>query len=395
MTDPSIGERHYDVDALRALAVLLLVVFHTARLFDTEPWHIKDLNAPYWSADLVVRLLNVWQMPLLFLLAGMSAAWALAKRSRSHFLVERVQRLLIPLLIGMVVFVLPQVWVERTSPEVPLRMSPIDFDGGLLAFAGPYFHCCYPAANLSWHHLWFLPYLFVYSLLLLPLARTNGAPRAAEWFAAATWRLALPGLALMCLELALRRSFPSTHDLVWDWANHAHYALLVVLGWWIARNPVLQAATSQALVATTSAAVALTGLWLATSAVAQGGLGWIEAPWAARLALRIAAEWATLLALLGLARRWLREPLPGLRAFAPLALGFYIVHQTLIVLLGWLLLSWTSDPVTKAFVIAVIAGVGSVAAAWLAMHSAPTRLALGLRRVTSQKGHQRQTVAST
>ena len=46
--------RRLDLDNLRNAAVLLLIVFHTARLFDGEAWHIKDAGH-YWPADTVVR----------------------------------------------------------------------------------------------------------------------------------------------------------------------------------------------------------------------------------------------------------------------------------------------------------------------------------------------------
>ncbi|MEM8572136.1 MAG: acyltransferase family protein [Pseudomonadota bacterium] len=126
MRTPPIPSRRNDVDTLRAVVVLLLVPFHTARLFDAEVWHIKHVSEPIWAADFLVRFLNVAQMPLLFLLAGMSAAWALERRGGPAFLRERFARLIVPLLIGMVILVAPQVWVERVSPDAPLRMSPID-----------------------------------------------------------------------------------------------------------------------------------------------------------------------------------------------------------------------------------------------------------------------------
>ena len=379
MTSVSTPMRRRDVDALRALAVLLLIVFHTARLFDAEPWHMKDLAAPYWTADLLVRLLNIWQMPLLFLLAGMGAAWALERRSAGAFAMERGGRLLVPLVIGMAVLVAPQVWAERVSPDVPLRMSPIDFDGGPVAFAGAYFRCCYPQANLSWHHLWFLPYLFVYSMALLTLARGAGAPRLAGWVAGAAWRLALPALLLIGLELALRPAFPSTHNLIWDWANHAHYGLLVVLGWWFARNPALEAAVDRAGAAAVLAAIGLTALWLLSLREAQGGFAALDLPWAVRLGLRIGAEWATLLSLLAIGRRFLDRSIPGLAFFAPLALAFYVLHQTIIVMLGWGLVDWSGQPALKFATIAALATVASLALAWAGSRSAPTRWMLGLR----------------
>ncbi len=102
--------RCHDIDNLRSLAVLMLVPFHTARLFDATPWHMKDAAAPHSSAALLVRAIELWQMPLLFMLAGLAAAYALEARGPLAFLRERVARLLLPLAFGILVLVPPQVW---------------------------------------------------------------------------------------------------------------------------------------------------------------------------------------------------------------------------------------------------------------------------------------------
>ena len=77
--------------------------------------------------------------------------------------------MLLPLAFGMAVVVVPQVYVERISVGMPDRMSPRDFHGSYLDFYPHYFEGAYPSGNLSWHHLWFLAYLVVFSLAALPL----------------------------------------------------------------------------------------------------------------------------------------------------------------------------------------------------------------------------------
>jgi glucan biosynthesis protein C len=377
MPSPSSPRRH-DVDNLRSLAVLLLIAFHTGRLFDAEPWHMKDATAPHWPAEAVLRAIGLWQMPLLFLLAGLSAAWALSRRGPAAFVRERAARLLLPLLFGMLVLVPPQVYVERITPAAPLRQSPPVFDGSYPDFLPHAFGCCYPAGNLSWHHLWFLPYLFLYALPLAALARGAAAPALARWMAAHPARLLLPGAALVAVELALRPRFPSTHALLDDWANHAHYALLVLLGWWFGRHPSLQDAVARARLG--AAALGAAALWFAVLPEPRGGLGLLDLPWAARQAIRTGAEWLLLLAMLGAARRWLDRPLPGLSAFAPLSLAFYMLHQTVIVLLGRASFGWIGSPAAKALAIAAAALAISLAGAMLAARIGPLRAAFGFPR---------------
>ncbi len=383
---PLSSPRRHDVDNLRSLAVLMLVPFHTARLFDATPWHMKDADAPYGPAAALLRAIELWQMPLLFLLAGLAAASALEARGPSAFLRERVARLLLPLGFGILLLVPPQVWVERVTPRAPLRQSAPVFDGGFVEFLPQAFVCCYPAANLSWHHLWFLPYLFLYAVLLALVSRGGDGARLAGWIAARPWRLLLPVAPLLAFEVALRPSFPGSHDLVSDWANHAHYGLLVVLGWWFGRNPAVGAAIARSLPLFAALAVCGTALWFAGLPAARGGLGVLELAAPTRLAVRTAAAWLVLLALLGAGRRWLARPIRPLAAFAPLSMPFYLLHQTVIGLIGWLLFDWQDAPFWKGLTIAGAAGLLSLAGAALAARSAVLRPLFGMgaaRRISA------------
>lgn len=375
---PLSSPRRHDLDNLRSLAVLMLVPFHTARLFDATPWHMKDAGAPHAAASAVLRAIELWQMPLLFLLAGLAAAYALQRRAPPAFLRERVARLLLPLGFGILVLVPPQVWVERVTPAAPLRQSAPVFDGSFVGFLPQAFDCCYPAANFSWHHLWFLPYLFVYAVLVALVSRAGDGAGLARWAAARPWRLLLPIVPIAAAEIALRPAFPGSHDLVADWANHAHYGLLVILGWWLGRNPPAEAAASRHLGGLTGLAVAAAALWLAALPPARGGLGLAEIPPPARLAVRVTAEWLVLLALLGAARRWLARPVRPLAAFAPLSMAFYMLHQTVIVLLGWALFDWRDAPLWKGLATAGATVAVSLAGAALAARFAPLRPLFGM-----------------
>lgn len=378
---PPPAARRLDLDNLRNVAVLLLVVFHTARLFDGEAWHIKDAGR-YWLADAVVRVLNLWQMPLLFFLAGMAARHALAGRGIAAFLRERMMRLFVPLLAGIFIAVYPQVYLERFAAGQPGRASPIDFTGGPLEFLPLFFSCCYPQANFSYHHLWFIAYLFAYSVLLAPVFALAGSAlaggavrRAAAWFDSLP-RLLLPGVAVLALELWLRPRFPSTHALVDDWANHAHFLFLLMAGWLLACDAQamrLLAARWRPLFAAVLAAAAL---WLAAPAWAGAFGAWSRG---AALTARVAGEWIWLLALCGMARSLLDRRIPLLTGFTRHAFPFYVVHQAFIVFFGWASLGWSDQPALKYLAVAGFAASASLVFCRLAELSAPTRFLLGMK----------------
>ena len=110
-------------------------------------------------------------MPLLFVIAGAGMWFAAQRRSGSRLLGERTLRLLLPAAAGMFIIVPPQVFAERVARG--------EWQGGYLDFLvqrvlrfQPY-----PAGDFSWHHLWFIVYLYAYVLLLVPFVRWWRAER--------------------------------------------------------------------------------------------------------------------------------------------------------------------------------------------------------------------------
>jgi peptidoglycan/LPS O-acetylase OafA/YrhL len=108
---------------LRTLIVVGLVFFHSARVFDTGDFYVK--NEPRSELiDVVLAFASVWGMPLLFVISGMGIWYSLRKRSPGRFAPERVRRLLVPLVFGVLVIVPPQVWTRLRADFVPGRRCP-------------------------------------------------------------------------------------------------------------------------------------------------------------------------------------------------------------------------------------------------------------------------------
>jgi glucans biosynthesis protein C len=109
MDDPGV-RRVYFIDWLRILALLLLFPFHTMRVFDTgDPFYVKASTLSD-AVTGVIDFISVWHMPLLFFLAGCSTYFALRKRSGGQYAWERVKRLLVPLVFGILILIPPQTW---------------------------------------------------------------------------------------------------------------------------------------------------------------------------------------------------------------------------------------------------------------------------------------------
>ena len=81
-------ERRYDIDWLRVLAMFSVFLFHCARYFDHEGWHVKNPQLSL-GFSVFVGILVQWIMPIFFVLSGMSSRFALDFRSAGQFLGER------------------------------------------------------------------------------------------------------------------------------------------------------------------------------------------------------------------------------------------------------------------------------------------------------------------
>ena len=172
---------HY-IDWLRALAVLLLFPFHTWRVFNFgDPFYVKSAQTPV-GLSWVIAFIDRWHMPLLFVLAGMSTYLALGARGVGEYAAERVKRLLVPFVFGLFVLVPPQTWLGARFHG--------GYAGSFVQYlaSGEFVSLAYVErtgtdyyGGLGFGHLWFILYLFLISLVVLPVvgaARSERGRRA-------------------------------------------------------------------------------------------------------------------------------------------------------------------------------------------------------------------------
>lgn len=351
---PLSPSRRSDIDWLRVLAFGLLIVYHAGMPYVSWDWHVKDV-AGSAALEAAMRFVNRWRMPLIFLVSGAAMALALGRRSAGEFVRDRIRRILLPLAVGMLVVVPPQLYLERLQRG--------QFAGSYLEFYPHFFEGTYPAGNFSWHHLWFLAYILVIALLLLPVLlwmRGPGAARLERISAVAARRglywAAVPALALV---VWLLQPVSFNRNALWgDWVGIAQFGLLTLLGAVLYRSPDLLAALERrrwaALAAGILAFALLHRLYFADAAVPAPAhsLSWLA--YAALSALNMTA-W--LFAIVGLARRFLSRPsprlTPGLAYASEAVYPFYILHQTVTVALAYALapLPWPAAvkfPLTAA-----------------------------------------------
>jgi glucans biosynthesis protein C len=350
MTTPTLfkedlGQRRYDLDWVRIGAFMLLILYHVGMYYVTWDWHVKS---PHASATIepLMMLTSPWRLSLLFLVSGVATAYLLARQGSGGFLRSRSTRLLIPLIFGMLVIVPPQSYLEVVEK--------LRYAGGFAEFYRLYitgFHgFCRGGDCLilpTWNHLWFVAYLWVYTVVLYIAVRI--APPVIPWLRRLAERrlsgigILLWPLAYLCaIRMGLAARFPANHALIGDWYNHAMYFGVFLLGFVLAgtrqdaRGPwsTLQRAR-----------------WI-TLGLAVLGWAFLNAYFGAYsddadippLALRLfargvygAEQWLAIAAVVGFAHRHLTHDNAARRYLTSAIFPVYILHQTVIVVVAHVL----------------------------------------------------------
>lgn len=348
--------RRWDIDWLRVLATLAVFLFHCARFFNDEGWHIKN-NQLDLSMTIFVNIVSQWLMPLFFILSGSSIYYALLGRRSGGFIRERMTRLLLPLIFGILVLIPPQVYIESVSGQSEV-VPP--FAGSFLEFYPHYFDGFYAFGGyFAWMglHLWYLLVLFIFSLLTLPLfilLKTTTGQRLVTGLAAG---LAKPGLFLLLpVPLIIFEAGLDPEGLglraFGGWSLVIYLSWLII-GYILAAEPRFQQAIRQHFFAAIGLAVlTLTlglSLYYSDISAPYGSLNYILL-----MSLRIFNSWFWLLAILGLGQRYFTFKNKFLAYTSEASLPFYILHQSVIVVIGFFIRDWALGVLPKY---AILAGV--------------------------------------
>ena len=355
------GARHHGMDWLRIGAFGLLILYHIGMYFVPWGWHVKIAQPLDW-VQVPMLATNSWRLGLLFLVSGYASAALFAKLGGSGaFARSRSARLLIPLIFGIIVVIPPQPWIELVGQH-----------GYGKSFLHFWSHDYFRFGALdgiilpTWQHLWFVVYLWVYTMLaavLVALVPTAMRARVADGAARllSGWGLLVWPLALWLLIYAAFPDHDETHALFDDGPSHLHYLMPFFVGWLLRVRPALFEAVARwwraalALAVAAFAVVAsIMGLWLSGAQPDDWG----------RLPFDIAhlvQGWATIVALVGIADIWWNRDHRWRATLAEAVFPFYIIHQTIIVVTGWYLLQ-AGVAALPSFLILVAA---TVAGCWL------------------------------
>jgi peptidoglycan/LPS O-acetylase OafA/YrhL len=370
---------HY-LDWLRVLAVLGVFLFHAVHPFDLYPWEIKNSDQSV-IVTLFIVFLAPWGMPLFFVLSGAGSWFALRRRSGRQYVIERVKRLLVPFVVGSIILSPIQLYFQwRQQAQL----------GRFAESLWHFFRDRGPSLGpklFGWagYHLWFLGFLFAFSLIGLPLFQWLDRPsgrRFVKWLGRLSERrggILVFVLPLVIVQLALRPLFPAEHD----WAEFVFMLLLFIWGYILYADERFAHAVRRDWPITLALGIASTlfffGVgfmelgdeWM-TSASTPGfyllWAVWCVSSWC----------WSTFMLNIGMRyldfrNRWLRH---GQERIMP----FFLVHQPVIIAIAFYVVQWKVNLWVKLPVVVLASLLISLGLAEIMRRLGPLRALFGMKQ---------------
>lgn len=321
--------RKHDLDWLRVLATFAVFSYHILMFFNPWPWHVKNGETDSLAVLLASLVIGAWIMPMFFANSGMTTAISFQKRPVKSYVIERLARLGIPLLFGVVILTPPQVYAERISHQ--------QFEGSFFAFMGHYFNGPYldigGEGNFGFagHHLWYLLVLLVFSFVTLPLFKRIPARKDRN----------LPVAGLLLFAVLPWATAASLIDLVnLGGYDIVFYLIIFLYGYYYFSTGAFERITERYFFLNCLVAVFATGLYVLLFLQSFYGGGFLErfAFWGAKAA----SGYFTMMVFFTLARRHLTGKNKFLMYWNEASMPFYVLHQPIIVGIGFFLagLGW-------------------------------------------------------
>lgn len=335
-------ERRYDLDWVRVGAFALLILYHVGMMFVSWGWHIKSGHQSLFLENFMV-VLSQWRLPILFLVSGSAIYFIMQKVALGRFFWMRSVRLLVPLLFGMFVIVLPQVYFELKFKGYA--------DLTVFQFLTAYytFDQSFDTYIPTWNHLWFVAYLWVYSLIFIPVLyflKTSRGEKLASYLTfdrMPGWLVIAVPVALFVLFYAfIRPYFPSTYALIDDWFNHVFYITVMIFGYMLAGSTKVWnwLKIHRRKIALAGLVTITLILTIINSPLVDWEEEWPDWIFFSTRILLTLNLWLWILGILAYAFTHFNKPSKKLTYLNEAVYPFYILHQTIIIMIGFPLSQW-------------------------------------------------------
>jgi glucans biosynthesis protein C len=335
----AISQRQHYIDWIRVIAFMILIFFHCSMPFVSFGWEIKNTEHSLFLDRLIIWL-HQWRLPLLFFVSGVGVNYSLKSRSVGGFFAERIVRLFIPLLFAMFFLTPVQVFYEWLQ-EGKITMSYWDFYPSVFEMVP------YPEGTLTWSHMWFVVYLFVFTILLLPVFAVFKIKAVQQLKTKVHSLFKVPIVHLLLIApfvyyyYVLYLRWPEQGSLLDDWFVFNSSITFYFLGFFLGDVPTFWETCERyrklfLVIAVTCVLILYIKFYWAVELPKQQDLdlyiyGLVDA-------LQI---WTIILSAIGFARKYLNFSNRYLTYLTSAVYPFYILHQTIIVATGYYVTQWS------------------------------------------------------
>lgn len=325
--------KHY-IDNLRWLTLLLLIPYHTAQAWNVwgEPNYIFFEENKLISS--IIVFFSPYFMPLLFVLAGISTRFALQKRTTKEYLAERTKKLLIPLLFGTIVLMPVMSYIG----DVFNYSYKDGFFQHYAVFFTKFTDLTGADGGFSFGQFWFLLYLMIISVIGVGVIRLIEKFTSKSVFQMPFFMVLLLGLPIPLFSELLSISGKS----------FVEFTYLFLLGYFIfSDNKVIEITEKHCF--------CLLSVGLVSSLLNVYLFIWSDADCLLlNTAMKFIAKWFMILALMGLAKRFLNFTGKVTSYMNTRSFLFYIYHFIWVVLFEYLLYKFISNNTVVLFAGTVI-----------------------------------------
>jgi glucan biosynthesis protein C len=371
------NEREYFIDWLRIGLIISVFFFHIGMIFNTWHWHVKNEEIFYFLEP-IMYWLHLWRMPLLFLVSGVGTFYALGFRTTKQYLKERFTRLFVPFIIGIFILVPIQVYIEKITEFSSLGNLYINmFDG------------VYPAGNFSWHHLWFILYLLVISLIISPFIEYTRSGHfnmvRGKLIAKVSKRMGLNWLfpIILISQLILRQYYPNnTHALYNDWAFVVYYLLFFLSGFILfTSNKVIQALTRDRRLYLLQTIVFTIILFVLPTIFGKPSMVQTYSRGITEMLISLSCG----LAVIGYCKVYFNRDHKFRKILNTAIYPFYLLHQPIIVVVGYVILQWQLPVAVKAILITLVSLSFTIGIYWVISKFNVLRIVFGMKKKSPRK----------
>lgn len=341
------NQRQHFLDWLRVLAFTYLVFYHTGMMFVEWSFHIESGHDSKFLKSIML-LTSTWRLDLLFLVSGVAISVMMTKLSMGKFLWQRVVKLFIPLLFACIVVIAPQPYFEALQKGL--------IEPGFWQFwTEQYFHFTWLEGMITpwptYTHMWYVLYLFTYTLFLIPLI----------FFINSDLGIKILGLFENWLTKGLRLIWAPyiiylgaffytghnnvTHNIFDDGFGLFIFAYTLVLGVLFVRMPKVWQTFENIR------------YWSLILALFSYGVVLIKYNWDTPLDIiqwdfmEMILKWSWIATLIGFCKHHLNFSNNALKYCSSIVYPFYILHQTVTIVIGYYIIDWGMGGIVEYFTI--------------------------------------------